>query len=475
MQHFYDGQIRRYLTQIVRLMSNFQYQDNKGNFTSVPVMYGDLTRQVASIIRDNSENKIPSAPRMAVYVTGLEMDRSRTSDQSYVSKLNVRERSYNAETGEYGGEAGNAYTVERIMPVPYILSVNVDVWATNTDQKLQLLEQILCLFNPSLEIQTTDNYVDWTSLSVVHLENINWSSRTVPVGVDSEIDVSTISFTTPVFISPPAKVKRLGVITNIITSVFNEDAGTIDFGEARPVLDQYSNNPLGSKSENYDGEKREAIRGDADALANVNYNNYNIVILDNAAYIVEGATVGEISWEPMFEQFAGPYQAGISKLFMQRSDIPGDVVASFTLDLTNTNRLVLDFDEDTLPTDTVISSDYQNKSKIDYIIDPTSYNPSTIKTAGVRLLILNNIGPHGATTGPSAWENDDGTFLTAQENDIIEWDGTKWVVVFDASNYDSSVIFTTNLNTNVQYKFNGLEWVKSYEGEYQVGTWRIQL
>ena len=27
-------------------------------------------------LRDNSENKIPSAPRMAVYVTGLEQDRS---------------------------------------------------------------------------------------------------------------------------------------------------------------------------------------------------------------------------------------------------------------------------------------------------------------------------------------------------------------------------------------------------------------
>jgi hypothetical protein len=438
-------------------------------------MYGDLTRQVASIIRDNSENKLPSAPRMAVYVTGLEMDRSRTSDQSYVSKLNVRERSYDPETNTYGSESGNAYTVERIMPVPYILSVNVDVWSSNTDQKLQILEQILCLFNPSLEIQTTDNYVDWTSLSVVHFENLNWSSRTVPVGVDSEIDVSTMSFTTPVFISPPAKVKRLGVITNIITSVFNEDAGVIDFGEARPVLDAYQNNPLGATSENRDGEQREAIRGDADALANVNYNNYNIVILNNQALIVEGSTVGEISWEPMFEQFAGPYRAGISKLFLRRSDIDGDVVATFTLDLTNTNRLLLDFDEDTLPTDTIISSDYQDKSKIDYIIDPSQFDPTNIKTAGVRLLLLGQVGPHGPNFGPIAWQNGDGTYLVASENDIIEWDGTKWVVVFDASNPDSSLAFTTNLNTGIQYKFNGIEWVKSFEGEYQVGTWRIQL
>jgi hypothetical protein len=73
------------------------------------------------------------------------------------------------------------------------------------------MEQILMLFNPSLEIQTTDNYVDWTSLSVVNLENITFSSRTIPAGTESEIDIATLGFTTPIWITPPAKVKKLGV------------------------------------------------------------------------------------------------------------------------------------------------------------------------------------------------------------------------------------------------------------------------
>ena len=83
MQHFYDGQIRRYITQIVRLMSNFSYKDGKGKLTEIPVMYGDLTRQVANIIRENSENKIPSAPRMAVYITGIEQDLNRMADSRH--------------------------------------------------------------------------------------------------------------------------------------------------------------------------------------------------------------------------------------------------------------------------------------------------------------------------------------------------------------------------------------------------------
>ena len=159
MQHFYDGQIRRYLTQMIRLMSNFSYEDGDKKLTQIPVMYGDITRQVGSIIRENSENKIPSAPRMGVYVTGLEMDTARLADASFISKVNVRERAYDAQGQEYLNESGKNYTVERLMPKPYTLSVNCDIWSTNTDQKLQILEQILMLFNPSFEIQNPNEIV----------------------------------------------------------------------------------------------------------------------------------------------------------------------------------------------------------------------------------------------------------------------------------------------------------------------------
>jgi hypothetical protein len=111
------------------------------------------------------------------------------------------------------------------MPTPYNLTVQVDVITSNFDQKLQIMEQILMLFNPSLEIQTTDNFVDWTSLTTVNLENITFSNRTIPVGTESTYDVFSLTFATPIYISPPAKVKRLGVITNIITSIFTDVDG----------------------------------------------------------------------------------------------------------------------------------------------------------------------------------------------------------------------------------------------------------
>ena len=59
MEFFYDGQMRRYLAQFIRLMSHFYVEtgkDSAGNsaLIQVPVKYGDITRQVASIIRKNS-------------------------------------------------------------------------------------------------------------------------------------------------------------------------------------------------------------------------------------------------------------------------------------------------------------------------------------------------------------------------------------------------------------------------------------
>jgi len=141
MLHFYDGQVRPYIKQLMRIVSNFPAKDGKDKETIVPVMYGDLTRQVANIIRDNSENKLPSAPRMSVYITALELDKDRLTDASYTRSVNVRERAYDSEAGEYLNSQGANYTVERLIPTPYMMRANVDIWSSNTDQKLQILEQ----------------------------------------------------------------------------------------------------------------------------------------------------------------------------------------------------------------------------------------------------------------------------------------------------------------------------------------------
>jgi len=489
MQHFYDGQIRRYITQIVRLMSNFSYKDGSGNLTQVPVMYGDITRQVGHILRDNSENKIPSAPRMAVYITGLEMDTTRLSDASYVNKLNIRERAYDEDGNEYLNTQGKNYTVERLMPTPYTLSVNVDMWTSNTDQKLQLMEQILMLFNPSLEIQTTDNYVDWTSLSVVNLDTINFSSRSIPIGTESEIDVATMGFKTPIFISPPTKVKRLGVVQAIVQSIYDETKGTIELDLSRPqgalssagegaavpnadVKTTVSITPTGTIATTKN--KKDVFKEDATTVVSNTYKDYGLLVMTNTAKIIRRGVVGSVSWEAYVEAFPDIFEPGLTELRLKRKDVENEIAGTVAINATDPSELIINWDSDTIPSDTIITGPTGDANKISYIIDPTKTSPVSLRTTGTRILLLGTgIGDSINVDGADDWKNADGTDFIAGENDIVEWDGSKWHVVFDASEATDN-IYTTNLNTGIQYKWDEGEWILSFEGEYPHGAWRLK-
>jgi len=473
MQHFYDGQIRRYITQLVRLFSNFSYKDGDGKIVQVPVMYGDITRQVGHILRDNSENKIPSAPRMAVYITGLEQDRTRTSDSSFTSKVHIRERAYDEDNNEYLNTQGKNYTVERIMPSPYTLAVNVDMWTTNTDQKLQIMEQLLMLFNPSLEIQTTDNYIDWSSLTTVELTNISFSNRTIPIGTESDIDVAQLGFTTPIYLNMPAKVKKLGIITNVVMSIFDESKGTINLGESTPELTAYSGTVLPTTDLEKGGlNLNMVVRG---------YENYDLNVLNNIGQLIHKGQVGTVSWIDFFEDRPQDYIAGLSQLQLKRTVLSGEssagsVNGTITINPLDESQIIIDWDEDTIPTNTNLNSPAGrgNEGSVDFIIDPKKYNPTNAKAAGLRLLLLDSIGDTDNEDGPDAWKGSSNIDFFASENDIIEWDGADWNIVFDASKYaDEDTVYVTNLNTGVQYKWTGTEWILSFEGEYRKGSWRI--
>ena len=122
-QFFYDAQLERFLVQFIRMVSGFQVefgQDRDGNKTlqRVPVYYGDGSRQVAQILTNNSENAMPTTPAMTVYISNLNYDRDRVQQPDFIGKMNIRQKYYNEATQEYENRQGNAFTIERMMPVP---------------------------------------------------------------------------------------------------------------------------------------------------------------------------------------------------------------------------------------------------------------------------------------------------------------------------------------------------------------------
>jgi hypothetical protein len=483
------------------MYSNFTVKEGDGRLKQIPVLYGDLTRQVASLIKENSENKLPTVPRMSVYITGLEIDRERTSDSSFTSKVHIRERAYDNDGKEYLNTQGKNYTVERLMPTPYRMTINLDIWTSNTDQKLQILEQIAMLFNPSLELQTTDNFIDWTSITTVELTNINFSSRSIPVGTESEIDVATLTFVTPIYISPPVKVKRLGVITNIVTSVFNEATGSIELGisqaqdgsglfdtprftveETTTLTDlegnlettvdrgEFPNNGTGEMNINV---SRTLVSTTTSSTSfSTSWLNLGVYIIENKAYIVDQGSIGKFLWRDYFDAVptGDCYTPGSTQIKLM---LPNNttVVGTVTINPLEPTELIVNWDEDSYPTNTVI----EERSTVDYIVDPLRWNPQSRLVPGVRVIILSKIGNDINSDGADGWKSSDSPFgdFVAGENDILEWDGNKWRIVFNASANGDQAIYTANLNTGSQYRWTGEFWTKSFEGEYPAGAWSV--
>lgn len=200
----------------------------------VPCRYGDSTRIAATIVRANSENKVLSVPFISCWVSSLTMAPDRRQDPQLVDPAYVNERVYDNETSSYTDQIGNRYTIQRYMPVPYTLTMTVDIWSNNTSIKEQILEQILAVYNPAIDIQTSVNPIDWTVLSYIEmLDNITWSSRSIPVGTENPIDVATLQFKVPIWINPPAKVQKQAFIQQIITNIIDGryDSGSMEWTE----------------------------------------------------------------------------------------------------------------------------------------------------------------------------------------------------------------------------------------------------
>ena len=460
---YYDKQIRRYISQIVSIFSYFEVEfgnDENDNtvYRRVPVKYATSDKMTASILKNNSENTMLNVPVISVYVTGLEYQRDRMQDPSFVDKMNIRQKRYNNITDSYSTDPGNAFTVERHMPVPYSLQYSVDIWTSNTEQKLQLLEQILVLFNPDFEIQSTDNYIDWTSLSYMNLENVNYSSRTVPLGSEEQLDIATLSFSSPIWISPPAKLKKLGVIESIINSVYNSQGNL-----SEDIID--ASNRMGNRLYTTPtGNNLLLLNGQATIYPSGGVSNS-----DSLSSLPENTS--NTQWEPHISTF-GELKNGITQLRLRKDnpDTLSEIIGTVSYHPTDPTVLLFTVDQDTIPSNTLPA--------INAIIDPTRSAPGVnglpVASVGQRYLLLGdlNSGKVGDDSfdGADAWKSS-GIDLIAKTYDIIQYTGSEWMVSWSSTSDKQE--FVTNLTTGIQYKWNNTDWVKSWEGEYPEGTWSL--
>ena len=230
------------------------------------------------------------------------------------------------------------------------------------------------------------------------------------------------------------------------------------------------------------------------------YNNQAILLHKTESSIPREPTLDipvrqgtPIDWESVFQKYPNKYTAGSSSLYLIQPN-GTEIVGTVAISPLDPTILTVSWDYDTLNTNTGIDSNgnldtdpgynagasYRSSSTgtFDAIIDPQKVYPGhgmQDVNAGDRFLIIEDIGSEINTDGPDAWKSTTNVDFVARANDIIEWTGTAWNVIFDANQESDTLLYQTNIYTGVQYVWNGVFWAKSFEGEYKAGAWRLDL
>lgn len=209
--YYYDQQIRKYLVQFMAIFQGLQVQvgklgDRDPALIMVPIRYGPQDRVVEWIKSDFTQNKPLRLPIMSAYLRGLELD------PSLMVGVGTERRNTVLPSG--GLLPDDAKVVYQRRPTPYRATAEVVFYASNMAQMLQMVEQILMLFNPILQIQVSDAPLDWKRITTVELVGIR-SEMNYPLGQDRRVLVWTLDFSFPVQLDTPADFRN-----NIIEKIY---------------------------------------------------------------------------------------------------------------------------------------------------------------------------------------------------------------------------------------------------------------
>lgn len=221
--YYYDNQLRKYVLQFMAIFTGLQVKigkrktgdvttevDCEGDTTDVPVVeddrlisvpihYAHQDRVVAAIINENTQNKMLRLPVMSAYVRSLDLLKN------YQAGIGVEERFTYLKTG--GLLPDDARVVHRRRPFPFELTMELYIYASNTDQHFQILEQILMVFDPQLQIQISEGIFDLVPLTHVELTGTTLNTN-FPSGTDKRIVQSMLTFKMPIWIQTPADVRK---------------------------------------------------------------------------------------------------------------------------------------------------------------------------------------------------------------------------------------------------------------------------
>lgn len=205
-------QIERYIGQFMRVFSGFQVQDgverNSELVTKrVPVVYGNMSRIVATILNKRDFLANNRIPMIAANMISLEPDPSNKRSPHHVDIRNVK--------------SPNGAVINQLSGPAFIMNMEISVYASSTTELFEIVEQILLIFNPRVAIQTSSDLYDSNYITDIALTGIQPEIQ-YPMGTEHPIVTMSIQFEVPIRLKYPRGFSD-NIIEQIIANVKTTD------------------------------------------------------------------------------------------------------------------------------------------------------------------------------------------------------------------------------------------------------------
>lgn len=202
LDYYYDQQIKKLTVQFLAVFVGMQVRSGKTNelderFIDVQVKNGSSDRVVAAIISNNTQNSVVRLPLIAGTLVNLDLDPSLRK-----GTRTERDITHFPSGGKFPEDLRST---KQSMPIPYLARYELNIYASSQEQHYEILEQILVLFDPTLDLYTSDDAFDWGRIKSLELTDIRFDESVA--GVDNRIIQTTLSFKAPIYLSLPATVE----------------------------------------------------------------------------------------------------------------------------------------------------------------------------------------------------------------------------------------------------------------------------
>ena len=244
-EHFYHKKIRNTVIAFGTIFNNVNIKrlDSSGNPVQnikVPLSYSPKEKFLArldaqqDLTGDDSSVAI-TLPRMSFEVTGYSYDGGR--------KLNKNQKITKVTTNADTSKLNSQYT-----PVPYNVNFSLSVYVANSDDGLQIIEQILPYFQPDYTVTMIEDRTMDTKRDIpIILNNVEYEDSYTGTLTSSRRIIYTLTFTAKVYLYGP--VSTSAVIKTVSADLY---ANTENASPSRNERVTVTPNPASSdKDDNY--------------------------------------------------------------------------------------------------------------------------------------------------------------------------------------------------------------------------------